>query len=88
VSKIKVPSIYFQTETGSTIGAIVIIVLLILAVIGVSGLIAMLLWNWVIVGLFGVKTIGYWLGLGIGLITIVPSIFYEVFKAVNYYLNK
>jgi hypothetical protein len=87
IMKIKVPA-YFQTETGSTIGAIVIIVLLILAVIGVSGLIAMLLWNWVIVGLFGTKTINYWLGLGLGLITIFPFILYEVVKTANYYLNK
>ena len=32
------------------------------------GLIVMLLWNWVIVGLFGAPAISYLLGVGVGIV--------------------
>ena len=61
-----------------SVGAGIIVVAIILIILSslITGAIIWGLWNWVIVSLFEVEPIGYWLGVGIGLVlSIVGSFF-------------
>lgn len=59
-----------------TIGAILLIVVLVAASVAVEGAVIMLLWNWLVVALFGAETISFWLGCGIAFaLTIIGSFF-------------
>ena len=50
---------------GGAILALLGILLLAFAIMCFEGWILMLLWNWLLVSLFGISTIGFWQGVGL-----------------------
>lgn len=50
---------------GGAILVLLGILLLAFAIMCFEGWILMLLWNWLLVGLFGISTIGFWQGVGL-----------------------
>ena len=47
------------------------------AAFALRGLVVMLLWNWVIVGLFGAPAISYLLGVGVGIVLGFVGMFFK-----------
>lgn len=50
---------------GGAILALLGVLLLVFAIMCFEGWILMLLWNWLLVSLFGISTIGFWQGVGL-----------------------
>jgi hypothetical protein len=65
-----------EISTEVKVIACLIAPFIVAAVIGVLGLLAMMLWNWVIVSLFHTQPISYWMGVGIAMtLTFISSFF-------------
>jgi len=61
---------------GEIISTILLVLVLIAAASLLGGLIIMLLWNWIIVSLFGAVLITFWQGVGVSfIISIISGIF-------------
>ena len=61
---------------GEIISTILLVLVLIAAASLLGGLIIMLLWNWIIVSLFGAVLITFWQGVGVSFIlSIIGGLF-------------
>jgi len=56
---------------GEKIGAGIMIALLIIGGLALLGLVTMLLWNWLMPDIFGLKTITYWQAWGLLLLSFI-----------------
>lgn len=67
----------------NTFVKVLLAIVIVAGAILIEGAIAMLLWNWVIVALFGAETISFELGCGIALILLFIKLFFNLKVNVN-----
>ena len=68
---------------GGAILVLLGILLLAFAIICFKGWILMLLWNWLLVSLFGISTIGFWQGVGLILLLNLIGGFFKTTVSKN-----
>lgn len=68
---------------GGAVLALLGVLLLAFAIMCFEGWILMLLWNWLLVSLFGISTIGFWQGVGLILLLNLIGGFFKTTVSQN-----